>query len=69
MRRTRLRQDDALDLVLYGEVVMSSAWIILVFAGFLEVCWAIGLKYTNGFTCIGPSVLVASQNFCLAVTG
>lgn len=31
---------------------MSStwAWIILVIAGLLEVCWAIGLKYSEGFT-------------------
>lgn len=35
---------------------MSSAWIILFFAGILEICWAIGLKYTEGFTRIVPSV-------------
>jgi len=35
---------------------MSSAWIYLVIAGFLEVCWAIGLKYTEGFTRLWPSV-------------
>lgn len=32
------------------------SWIILVLAGLLEVCWAIGLKYTDGFTKLGPSV-------------
>lgn len=32
------------------------AWIILVIAGLFEVCWAIGLKYTAGFTKLGPSV-------------
>lgn len=26
------------------------SWIILVLAGLFEVCWAIGLKYTEGFT-------------------
>ncbi|MBX9332548.1 quaternary ammonium compound efflux SMR transporter SugE, partial [Serratia marcescens] len=26
------------------------AWIILLIAGLLEVVWAIGLKYTHGFT-------------------
>ena len=26
------------------------AWIILIIAGLLEVAWAIGLKYTDGFT-------------------
>ena len=32
------------------------AWIYLVLAGFLEVGWAIGLKYTEGFTKLWPSV-------------
>ena len=35
---------------------MSFAWIVLFFAGLLEVCWAIGLKYTAGFTKLGPSL-------------
>ena len=29
---------------------MSVAWLLLVVAGLLEVGWAIGLKYTEGFT-------------------
>ncbi len=33
------------------------AWIILIIAGLLEVGWAIGLKYTEGFTRPLPSVL------------
>lgn len=33
------------------------AWIILFVAGFLETGWAIGLKYTEGFTKLVPSVL------------
>lgn len=32
------------------------AWIVLVIAGLLEVCWAIGLKYTDGFTKLIPTV-------------
>lgn len=32
------------------------AWVLLVIAGLLEVCWAIGLKYTEGFTRLGPSI-------------
>jgi quaternary ammonium compound-resistance protein SugE len=32
------------------------AWILLVIAGILEVGWAIGLKYTEGFTRLWPSV-------------
>lgn len=33
-----------------------SAWILLFIAGLFEVCWAIGLKYTEGFTKILPSL-------------
>jgi quaternary ammonium compound-resistance protein SugE len=33
------------------------AWIILFVAGLLETGWAIGLKYTEGFTKLVPSVL------------
>lgn len=32
------------------------AWVILVVAGLLEVGWAIGLKYTDGFTRLWPTV-------------
>jgi quaternary ammonium compound-resistance protein SugE len=32
------------------------SWICLVIAGLLEVAWAIGLKYTAGFTRLWPSV-------------
>jgi quaternary ammonium compound-resistance protein SugE len=32
-------------------------WIILVLAGLFEVVWAVGLKYTQGFTRILPSVI------------
>lgn len=35
---------------------MSLSWIYLVVAGLLEICWAIGLKYTNGFTRPWPSL-------------
>jgi quaternary ammonium compound-resistance protein SugE len=34
---------------------MSLPWIYLIIAGVLEVCWAIGLKYTEGFTKPIPS--------------
>jgi quaternary ammonium compound-resistance protein SugE len=33
------------------------SWVILVLAGLLEVGWAVGLKYTAGFTRLVPSVL------------
>jgi quaternary ammonium compound-resistance protein SugE len=32
------------------------AWVILILAGLLEVGWAIGLKYTDGFTRLWPTV-------------
>lgn len=31
-------------------------WMLLLFAGLLEIGWAIGLKYTEGFTRLWPSV-------------
>jgi quaternary ammonium compound-resistance protein SugE len=32
------------------------AWIYLLVAGILEMGWAVGLKYTDGWTKLGPSV-------------
>ncbi len=32
------------------------AWLLLFVAGLLEIGWAIGLKYTEGFTRLWPSV-------------
>ena len=32
------------------------AWLYLFVAGLFEIAWAIGLKYTDGFTRIAPSV-------------
>jgi quaternary ammonium compound-resistance protein SugE len=36
------------------------AWLLLFIAGLLEVCWAVGLKYTEGFTRPLPTVLTIS---------
>ena len=36
------------------------AWFILVVAGIIEAAWAIGLKYSDGFTKPVPSILTAS---------
>ena len=36
---------------------MSNAWLLLIAAGLLEVVWAIGLKYTEGFSRLVPSVI------------
>lgn len=47
------------------------AWIYLIIAGLLETGWAIGLKYTQGFTRLVPSVLtvaaIAASMFLLAL--
>ena len=32
------------------------AWVVLFVAGLLEIAWAVGLKYTEGFTRLWPSV-------------
>lgn len=36
------------------------AWIYLFIAGIFEVVWAIGLKYTHGFTRLVPSLITIS---------
>ena len=35
------------------------SWVYLFIAGLFEIGWAIGLKYTNGFTRLVPTVLTA----------
>ena len=35
------------------------AWVILFVAGLLEIGWAVGLKYTEGFTRLWPTVATA----------
>lgn len=37
----------------------SHAWTILIIAGFFETGWAIGMKYSYGFTRLWPSVFTA----------
>ena len=39
------------------------AWIILFLAGLLEIGWAIGLKYTDGFTKFWPSAFTLLSMF------
>ena len=36
------------------------SWILLFVAGLLEIVWAIGLKYTEGFTRLTPSLITIS---------
>ncbi len=46
------------------------AWVYLFFAGLFEVGWAIGLKYTDGFSKLAPSIwTVASMVVSLALLG
>lgn len=46
------------------------AWIYLIIAGLFEVGWAIGLKYTQGFTKLVPTVLtLASMAVSLGLLG
>ncbi len=40
--------------------LMSMPWVFLIIAGLFEVVWAIGLKFTMGFTRLGPSVITVS---------
>ncbi|MEQ8395069.1 quaternary ammonium compound efflux SMR transporter SugE [Thalassobaculum sp.] len=37
------------------------AWLTLVVAGVFEIGWAIGLKYTEGFTRLWPTVATAAS--------
>ncbi len=45
-------------------------WIWLIIAGVLEIAWAVGLKYTEGFSKLWPSVvtvlLMLASFWCLA---
>jgi quaternary ammonium compound-resistance protein SugE len=46
------------------------AWFMLFVAGLMEIGWAIGLKYTEGFTRLMPSVLtLAAMAASMALLG
>ncbi len=46
------------------------AWIILLIAGLFEIGWAIGLKYTHGFTRLIPTLwTVGSMTISVALLG
>lgn len=46
------------------------SWILLIIAGLFEVGWAIGLKYTEGFTRFWPSVFtVAAMAISVGLLG
>ena len=41
------------------------AWVVLFLAGLFEIAWAVGLKYTEGFTRVVPTLATAA---CLLVS-
>ena len=46
------------------------SWLILVVAGMLEIVWAVGLKYTEGFTRLLPSLgTVAAMILSVSLLG
>ena len=49
---------------------MGVAWLWLLAAGLLEIVWAVGLKYSEGFTRLTPSAITAvamgASFWCLA---
>ena len=46
------------------------SWILICIAGLFEVAWAVGLKYTHGFTRLWPSVgTVLAMAICVALLG
>ncbi|MCX7301000.1 MAG: quaternary ammonium compound efflux SMR transporter SugE [Rhodobacterales bacterium] len=42
----------------------TTAWLILLLAGLFEVIWAVGLKYTDGFTRVWPTVGTLAAMAC-----
>lgn len=36
------------------------AWVLIIVAGLLEVAWSIGMKYTDGFTRLVPSLMTGA---------
>lgn len=40
------------------------AWVYLITAGILEIGWATGLKYTQGFSRVWPSLITVSSMIC-----
>src|SRR5690606_13352767 len=46
------------------------SWIILVLAGLFEIAWAVGLKYTEGFTRLVPtSLAIVAMSISVGLLG
>ncbi len=41
------------------------AWLILLIAGLCEIGWSTGLKYTEGFTSLTPSILTVGTGYAV----
>ena len=49
---------------------MTTSWFILLIAGVFEIAWAIGLKYTDGFTRLWPTIgTVAAMVISIVLLG
>jgi quaternary ammonium compound-resistance protein SugE len=68
-RRSPLQFRDSDDAEMQERIMTTTfAWLLLFVAGALEIAWAIGIKYTDGFTRMGPSVftmVTAAASFFL----
>ncbi|QNI35465.1 quaternary ammonium compound efflux SMR transporter SugE [Edaphobacter albus] len=45
---------------------MSKNWVLLIIAGLFEVCWSVGLKYTDGFTRLRPTIFTITT-LCISM--
>lgn len=64
MSAASLRDDPENFLIIGDGPVQQGAvmtWFVLFFAGLLEVAWAVGLKYTEGFTKPIPSIATVAS--------
>jgi quaternary ammonium compound-resistance protein SugE len=65
---TRPTRDRAIEARIQGTWFGMMAWVALLLAGALEIAWAVGLKHTDGFTRLWPSlatVLAIASSFAL----
>lgn len=58
------------ETVVQGSDMAATAWVILIIAGLMETGWAVGLKYTEGWTKVLPSaatvILMAGSFYLLS---
>ena len=43
---------------MFEKLTPTTAWVVLIVAGLLETVWAVGMKYTEGFTKPVPTAIV-----------